>query len=98
MSKNFNSIIRRLAVIYLIVSSLLVSVLLFVFKQPMWASMVIAIFTLVLIWEAYSLIRHGHTISTEYKLWVRRESLKARICIILLISSFISLGVHLWFK
>lgn len=98
MGKSTGSIIRRIAVIYLIISSLLASTLLFVFGQPMWGSMVLAIFALVLIWEGYSMIKHGHTISTEYKLWVREETWKARICIILLISSFISLGVHLWFK
>ena len=98
MGKSLNSIIRRVAVIFLIISSLLASTLLFVWGQPMWGSMVIAIFALVLGWEGYSMIKHGHTISTEYKLWVRRDSFKARLCIILLISSFISLGVHLWFK
>lgn len=98
MSKNVNSMIRRVAVIYLIVSSLLASTLLFVWRQPMWGAMVLAIFALVLVWEAYSLIRYGNTISNQYKLWLQKNTFKARLCIIILISSFVSLGVHLWPK
>lgn len=98
MSKSLNSKIRRISVIYLIISSILASILLFVWGQPMWGAMVLAIFALVLVWEAYSLIKHGNTISNQYKLWLQKKTFKARLCIVILISSFVALGVHLWPK
>lgn len=93
---NRNALVRRVALVVLIVCSISASVLSFVWGQSIWGVFIASCFALTIGFEAYAYLTDKETISTKYKRFRNEHPVQSAVVLILLIISFLSLGVHLW--
>lgn len=89
------SLIRKVALIVLIVADLLMLSAFLYFGMWMWFWPFLAINLVIIAGEIVSVIKTGKTMSTQYKYWIERNPVFAYFALIMMAVAFAALIVHL---